>query len=82
MGLLARSDAILLSRGMTRGGYYCHIDCFEISKRKTRLIFGVDPEQALKLSFKFLKTMLDHVEVTICDSNHEPLILPYWDDEV
>ncbi len=63
-----------------RGSYYCHIDCLEIRKQ-TQVIYGVDPEQAVKLSFKFLKTMLEHEEITICDAKGEPFILPYWDDE-
>ena len=30
-----------------KGGiYYCHIDCPQFSQRKSRLIFGVDPEHA------------------------------------
>jgi len=39
--------------------FYCYVDCLEIDNR-ARAIHGVDAEQAIELSFKFLKTMLDH----------------------
>lgn len=63
-----------------RGSYYCHVDCLEIRKQ-TQLIYGVDPAQAVELSFKFLKTMLEHNELVVCDPDGEPFILPYWNDE-
>lgn len=57
------------------GDSFCHILC-PFLRAKPFTIYGVDHEQALDLSRRFVELSLEHREVELVDADGRPVPLP------